>query len=74
MANITGSDVGGGAISAIFVTIKLTIFAEATYHFAMVLFDAGLAGIAGLVVVHYGKKILPIFDAWVIKTFNRLFK
>jgi hypothetical protein len=65
MNHITGGDIAGGGISSGYVVLKLTIFTEATYHFGLVAFDAAVGGIVGLLVVHYGKKLLKRIDEWI---------
>ena len=74
MIHFSSTDRIGGTIASIYVTLKLTVFSEFVHHVWLVLWDAGLAGVAGLLAVHYGKKILPVFDKWVAKQFNRIFK
>lgn len=74
MIHFTSLDKVGGTVASTYVTLKLTVFSEFVHHVGLVLWDAGLAGVAGLLAVHYGKKVLPIFDRWVVKQFNKIFK
>ena len=71
MNHITGGDILGGLGTSTFIALKLLFFTEATYHFALVGFDALLGGVIGLITVHYGKKLLKIFDEWVAKIFKK---
>lgn len=74
MIHFTTSDRVVGTLSSIYVTLKMTVFAGFVYHAGVVIWDAGLAGLAGLLVMHYGKKVLPIFDSFMKKMFRRIFK
>jgi len=69
--NLSTDDVFGGVGTGTFVALKLLFFSEATYHFTLVSFDAFLGGAIGLVVVHYGKKVLKSFDEWVAIKFKK---
>ena len=63
-----------GTISSGYVILKMTIFTDFVDHVGMVVWDAGLAGVAGLLVVHYGKKILACIDKAVSKRYYKRFK
>jgi len=70
-SNLSTDDVFGGVGTGTFVALKLLFFSEATYHFTLVSFDAFLGGAIGLLVVHYGKKVLKSFDEWVAIKFKK---
>ena len=73
MIHFTISEKAVATFSGGVVMLKMTLFSDFVHHVGLVLWDAGLAGIAGLLVVHYGKILLPMFDKWVAKQFKRLF-
>ena len=73
MNHIHTDDIVVGTGSSVFVFIKLLFFSDATYHFSLVGFDAFVAGIVGLLVMHYGKKACTKIDSWIVKKIKKMF-